>query len=76
MSQGSAVAWVDSSTLDEVRRTVSRYIVAGVVKIAERVAEMSPDGRYLDTLHGFPVGTLHNLRVSRDTGAFASRLWR
>ena len=43
------------------------------VRIAGRISEISCKGCYVDLLNTLPVGTLVEVRVSRDRGEFSSR---
>ena len=64
------------------RRSVPRYsliaqaeVVEPVsgVRIAGRISEVSSKGCYVDLLNTLPVGTIVEVRVSRDQGKFLSR---
>ena len=62
------------------RRTVPRFTLIAAAEMVEptsgvhmsgRVSEISRKGCYVDLLNTLPTGTLIQLRVSRDQGAFA-----
>lgn len=64
------------------RRSVPRYAfvatteltdAASATKLTGRVTEISRKGCYVDIVNALPVGTLLNLRISCDQGAFVSR---
>jgi hypothetical protein len=64
------------------RRAVPRYAFvatteltdsASATKLSGRVTEISRKGCYVDIVNVLPVGTLLNLRISCDQGAFVSR---
>lgn len=63
------------------RRTVPRFSLiatadllepASGVRMSGRLSEISRKGCYVDLLNTLPTGTLIQLRVSRDQGAFVS----
>jgi PilZ domain len=64
------------------RRTVPRYMMVATTDLSDasktvrltcRVTEISRKGCYIDTMNAMPVGTLLNLRISRDQGDFITR---
>jgi PilZ domain len=63
------------------KRTVPRYPLIATVEILEcvsemrlcgRLSEISRKGCYVDVLNALPVGTMIQLRVSRDKGTFVT----
>jgi hypothetical protein len=63
------------------RRSVPRYSLiataeilepASGVRISGRISEISRKGCYVDLLNALPVGTVIQVRISRDQGTFAS----
>jgi len=69
-----------SSAVKE-RRTVPRYPLIATVEILEsssamrltgRISEISRKGCYVDVLNPLPVGTEIQVRISRDSGSFAT----
>jgi PilZ domain-containing protein len=64
------------------QRTVPRYTfvatadltdAASAMKLPGRVAEISRKGCYVDTLNTLPVGTLLDVRISREQGTFVTK---
>jgi hypothetical protein len=43
------------------------------IKLSGRVAEISRKGCYVDILNALPVGTLLDLRISREEGTFVTK---
>ena len=71
----------DSASSAE-RRSVPRYAfvatteltdAASATKLSGRVTEISRKGCYVDIVNALPVGTLLNVRISCDQGAFLTR---
>jgi hypothetical protein len=63
------------------RRTVPRYSLIATAEVIEppsdarmsgRISEISRKGCYFDILNTLPVGTIVQLRVTRDQGSFAT----
>jgi PilZ domain len=72
----------NSGTGFREKRTVPRYSLIATAEVIEpasgvhisgRLAELSRKGCYLDILNTLPVGTLLQLTVSRDQGAFTTK---
>ena len=72
----------DSVRSSSERRAVPRYAFvatteitdsANASKLSGRVTEISRKGCYVDIVNVLPVGTLLNLRISCDLGAFVTR---
>jgi hypothetical protein len=72
----------DSATSYDLRRTVPRYSFvataeitdsANAMKLSGRVAEISRKGCYVDILNSLPVGTLLDVRISREQGTFVAK---
>ena len=64
------------------RRSVPRYSLIAQAEIVEpesgvrmagRISEISRKGCYVDLLNTLPIGTVVEVRVSRDQGSFLSR---
>lgn len=47
--------------------------LANAIRLSGRVTEISLKGCYVDTLNSLPVGTILNLRISRDQGSFVTQ---
>jgi len=64
------------------RRSVPRYPLIATADILDtssemrfsgRISEVSRKGCYVDVLNPLPVGTVIQIRISRDSGSFATR---
>lgn len=63
------------------RRTVPRYPLIATAEILEltsemrfsgRISEISRKGCYVDVMNPLPIGTTIQVRISRDSGSFAT----
>jgi hypothetical protein len=72
----------DSAALHHRRRALPRYALAATTELIDstsathlsgRVAEISRQGCYVDTLNTLPVGTPLNVLISRDQGIFVTK---
>lgn len=79
---GNSPGSPNNSVSSSERRAVPRYAfvatteltdAASATKLSGRVTEISRKGCYVDIANALPVGTLLNLRISCDQGAFATR---
>ena len=77
----SAGTPTDSGASSLGRRAVPRYTLIATAEIVDlasdmrmsgRISEISRKGCYVDVLNPLPVGSLINVRISRDQGTFIS----